>query len=95
MRCVITRGATSRSYTSINPGFLLALSAHELSRVNDRSAVSVQGHVKIVLHGAHNGNNTRGVVMELHAGDVNPCLVEVPPDSGTGCDVWAAATRWF
>jgi dTDP-4-dehydrorhamnose 3,5-epimerase-like enzyme len=37
------------------------------------------GHVKIVLYNASNGSNTRGFVMELHAGDVNPCLVVESP----------------
>jgi dTDP-4-dehydrorhamnose 3,5-epimerase len=57
-------------------GALGAWSCHE--RTTDRLFVS-QGHVKIVLYDARDGSNTKGVVMELHAGDVNPCLVVVPP----------------
>jgi dTDP-4-dehydrorhamnose 3,5-epimerase len=57
-------------------GALGAWSCHQ--RTTDRLFVS-QGHVKIVLYDARDDSNTRGRLMELHAGDVRPCLVVVPP----------------
>jgi dTDP-4-dehydrorhamnose 3,5-epimerase len=57
-------------------GALGAWSCHRTT--TDRLFVS-QGHVKIVLYDARDGSNTRGLLMELHAGDWNPCLVVVPP----------------
>src|SRR6185369_6206728 len=58
------------------PGTLGAWSCH--GRTTDRLFVN-QGHVKIVLYDARDGSATRGVVMEVHAGDVRPSLVVVPP----------------
>jgi dTDP-4-dehydrorhamnose 3,5-epimerase len=57
-------------------GALGAWSCH--GRTTDRLFVC-EGHVKIVLYDGRDGSNTRGRVMELHAGDANPCLVVVPP----------------
>jgi len=57
-------------------GALGAWSCH--ARTTDRLFVC-EGHVKIVLYDGRDGSNTRGRVMELHAGDANPCLVVVPP----------------
>ena len=57
-------------------GALGAWSCHE--RTTDRLFVC-QGLVKIVLYDGRDGSNTKGQIMELHAGDVNPCLIVVPP----------------
>jgi dTDP-4-dehydrorhamnose 3,5-epimerase len=57
-------------------GALGAWSCH--MRTTDRLFVS-QGHVKIVLYDARDDSNTKGRLMELHAGDARPCLVVVPP----------------
>jgi dTDP-4-dehydrorhamnose 3,5-epimerase len=57
------------------PGTLGAWSCH--MRTTDRLFVN-QGHVKIVLYDAREGSVTRGVVMEVHAGDIRPSLVVMP-----------------
>ena len=58
------------------PGALGAWSCHK--RTTDRLFVN-QGHLKIVLYDEREDSPTRGVVMELHAGDVRPCLLVIPP----------------
>jgi dTDP-4-dehydrorhamnose 3,5-epimerase len=58
------------------PGALGAWSCHQ--RTTDRLFVS-QGHLKVVLYDARDGSNSKGQLMELHAGDARPCLVVVPP----------------
>ena len=58
------------------PGALGAWSCH--ARTTDRLFVS-QGHLKIVLFDAREGSTSHGQVMELHAGDVRPALVVLPP----------------
>jgi dTDP-4-dehydrorhamnose 3,5-epimerase len=58
------------------PGSLGAWSCH--ARSTDRLFVS-QGHLKMVLYDAREDCRTKGLLMELHAGDVRPCLVVVPP----------------
>ena len=62
--------------TRLFPGALGAWSCH--MRTTDRLFVN-QGHVKIVLYDARDGSATRGVVMEVHAGDIRPSLVVMPP----------------
>jgi dTDP-4-dehydrorhamnose 3,5-epimerase len=58
------------------PGALGAWSCH--MRSTDRLFVS-QGHLKIVLYDAREDSKTKGRLMELHAGDMRPCLVVLPP----------------
>jgi dTDP-4-dehydrorhamnose 3,5-epimerase len=58
------------------PGALGAWSCH--IRSTDRLFVS-QGHLKIVLYDAREDSKTKGHLMELHAGDMRPCLVVLPP----------------
>jgi len=58
------------------PGALGAWSCHK--RTTDRLFVN-QGLLKIVLYDAREDSPTKGVVMELLAGDVRPCLLVVPP----------------
>jgi dTDP-4-dehydrorhamnose 3,5-epimerase len=58
------------------PGALGAWSCHQ--RTADRLFVS-QGHLKVVLYDARDDSNSKGQLMELHAGDARPCLVVVPP----------------
>jgi dTDP-4-dehydrorhamnose 3,5-epimerase len=58
------------------PGALGAWSCH--ARSTDRLFVN-QGHLKIVLFDGREGSTTKGQLMELHAGDVRPSLIVVPP----------------
>jgi dTDP-4-dehydrorhamnose 3,5-epimerase len=58
------------------PGSLGAWSCH--ARSTDRLFVS-QGHLKIVLYDGREDSAAKGRIMELHAGDVRPCLIVVPP----------------
>jgi dTDP-4-dehydrorhamnose 3,5-epimerase len=58
------------------PGALGAWSCHK--RTTDRLFVN-QGHLKLVLFDARDDSKTRGLVMELHAGDTRPSLVVMPP----------------
>jgi dTDP-4-dehydrorhamnose 3,5-epimerase len=58
------------------PGALGAWSCH--ARSTDRLFVS-QGHLKIVLYDGREESPTKGHLMELHAGDVRPSLIVVPP----------------
>ena len=58
------------------PGALGAWSCHK--RATDRLFVN-QGHLKLVLYDAREDSATRGHLMELHAGDVRPSLIVVPP----------------
>ena len=57
-------------------GALGAWSCHK--RTTDRLFVN-QGLLKLVLYDGRDDSKTRGVVMELHAGDVRPSLVVIPP----------------
>lgn len=57
-------------------GALGAWSCHR--RSTDRLFVS-QGHLKIVLYDDRDDSKSKGQIMEMHAGDVRPCLVVVPP----------------
>ena len=58
------------------PGALGAWSCHQ--RTTDRLFVN-QGHLKIVLYDGREDSKTKGLLMELHAGDVRPSLLVVPP----------------
>jgi dTDP-4-dehydrorhamnose 3,5-epimerase len=58
------------------PGALGAWSCH--ARSTDRLFVN-QGHLKIVLYDAREDSKTKGLLMELIAGDVRPCLLVLPP----------------
>jgi dTDP-4-dehydrorhamnose 3,5-epimerase len=58
------------------PGALGAWSCH--ARSTDRLFVS-QGHLKIVLYDGREQSPTKGQLMEMHAGDVRPSLIVVPP----------------
>jgi dTDP-4-dehydrorhamnose 3,5-epimerase len=58
------------------PGALGAWSCH--MRTTDRLFVS-QGYLKIVLFDGRDDSRSKGTIVELHAGDVRPCLVVVPP----------------
>lgn len=57
-------------------GALGAWSCH--GRTTDRLFVN-QGLVKVVLYDDRNGSNTKGRLIELHAGDTRPCLIVIPP----------------
>ncbi len=57
-------------------GALGAWSCH--GRTTDRLFVS-QGHLKIVLYNSRDDSRTKGLLMELLAGDMRPCLIVVPP----------------
>lgn len=57
-------------------GALGAWSCH--ARTTDRLFVN-QGLVKVVLYDGREGSNTKGRLMELHAGDARPCLIVIPP----------------
>jgi dTDP-4-dehydrorhamnose 3,5-epimerase len=57
------------------PGAIGAWSCH--ARSIDRLFIN-QGHVKVVLYDARDDSPTRGVVMELHAGDARPAFVVIP-----------------
>ena len=59
------------------PGAIGAWSCH--LRTTDRLFVN-QGHLKIrSCMSARDESTTKGCLMELHAGDVRPCLAIVPP----------------
>ena len=58
------------------PGAIGAWSCH--MRTTDRLFVN-QGHLKIVLYDARDDSGTKGRLMELHAGDVRPALLIIPP----------------
>ena len=58
------------------PGAIGAWSCHELAI--DRLFVS-QGHLKIVLFDAREDSPTCQTLQELHAGDVRPAFLVIPP----------------
>jgi dTDP-4-dehydrorhamnose 3,5-epimerase len=58
------------------PGALGAWSCHQ--RSTDRLFVN-QGQLKIVLFDGREDSKTRGLLMELYAGDARPSLIVVPP----------------
>jgi dTDP-4-dehydrorhamnose 3,5-epimerase len=58
------------------PGALGAWSCHQ--RSTDRLFVN-QGQLKIVLFDGREDSKTMGFLMELHAGDIRPSLIVVPP----------------
>jgi dTDP-4-dehydrorhamnose 3,5-epimerase len=58
------------------PGAIGAWSCH--ARTTDRLFVN-QGHVKIVLYDDRDESQSRGRLVELHAGDARPSLVVIPP----------------
>lgn len=58
------------------PGALGAWSCH--ARTTDRLFVN-QGHLKIVMYDAREDSKTKGRLMEMHAGDMRPCLLVMPP----------------
>jgi dTDP-4-dehydrorhamnose 3,5-epimerase len=58
------------------PGTLGAWSCH--ARSVDRLFVN-QGHIKIVLFDGREQSTTKGQLMEMHAGDVRPSLIVIPP----------------
>lgn len=58
------------------PGVIKAWHYHRLQRDN---VTCIKGMLKVVLYDSREDSETRGELMELFIGDLNPALISIPP----------------
>lgn len=62
--------------TTAYPGVVKAWHCH---KKQSDSISCVSGMVKLVLYDDRNDSPTKGIINELFIGELNPCLVRIPP----------------